>query len=112
MAPFNKPSNINPNTKKFVYFVAENLGNKHQTFHEEKNAADDLLDKMLKVIGREVLREKTPTIQDLERSLQDISARQNNMNKETVQEIRRLEDRKQISRETEYRFPGLLLLRS
>ena len=76
MAPFNKPSNINPNTKKFVYFAAENLGNKHQTLHEEKNAADDLLDKMLKVIGREVLREKTPTIQDLERSLQDISAQQ------------------------------------
>jgi len=76
MAPFNKPSNINPNTKKFVYFAAENLGNKHQTMHEEKNAADGLLDKMLKVIGREVLREKTPTIQDLERSLQDISAQQ------------------------------------
>jgi uncharacterized protein with von Willebrand factor type A (vWA) domain len=76
MAPFNKPSNINPNTKKFVYFAAENLGNKRQTLHEEKNAVDDLLDKMLKVIGREVLREKTPTIQDLERSLQDISTRQ------------------------------------
>lgn len=76
MVPFNKPSNINPNTKKFVYFAAENLGNKHQTMHEEKNAADGLLDKMLKVIGREVLREKTPTIQDLERSLQDISAQQ------------------------------------
>jgi uncharacterized protein with von Willebrand factor type A (vWA) domain len=76
MAPFNKPSNINPNTKKFVYFAAESLGNKHQTLHEENNAANDLLDKMLKVIGREVLREKTPTIQDLERSLQDISAQQ------------------------------------
>jgi uncharacterized protein with von Willebrand factor type A (vWA) domain len=76
MAPFNKPSNINPNTKKFVYFAAESLGNKHQTLHEEKNAANDLLDKMLKVIGREVLREKTPTLQDLERSLQDISAQQ------------------------------------
>ena len=76
MVPFNKPSNINPNTKKFVYFAAENLGNKHQTLHEEKNAANDLLDKMLKVIGREVLREKTPTIQDLERSLHDISAQQ------------------------------------
>ena len=76
MAPFNKPSNINPNTKKFVYFAAESLGNKHQTLHEEKNAADDLLDKMLRVIGREVLREKTPTLQDLERSLQDISAQQ------------------------------------
>jgi len=76
MAPFNKPSNINPNIKKFVYFAAESLGNKHQTLHEENNAANDLLDKMLKVIGREVLREKTPTIQDLERSLQDISAQQ------------------------------------
>ncbi len=73
MAPFNKASTINPNTKKFVYYAAENIGSK---YHEEKNAADGLLDKMLKVIGREVLREKTPTIQDLERSLQDISAQQ------------------------------------
>jgi uncharacterized protein with von Willebrand factor type A (vWA) domain len=76
MVPFNKRSNTNPNTKKFIYFAAENLGNKHQTQHGQNNATNDLLDKMLKVIGREVLREKTPTLQDLEQSLEALSAQQ------------------------------------
>ena len=76
MVPFNKRSNTNPNTKKFIYFAAENLGNKHQTQHGQNNATNDLLDKMLKVIGREVLREKTPTLQDLERSLEALSEQQ------------------------------------
>ena len=76
MVPFNKRSNTNPNTKKFIYSAAENLGNKHQTQHGQNNATNDLLDKMLKVIGREVLREKTPTLQDLERSLEALSAQQ------------------------------------
>jgi uncharacterized protein with von Willebrand factor type A (vWA) domain len=75
MVSFNKCSKSNSDTKKFVYFAAENLGNKYQT-SQENNIANDLLDKMLKVIGREILREKTPTIQDLERSLQAISQQQ------------------------------------
>ena len=72
MVPFNNRSKNNPDTKKFVYFAAENGGNKYQTL-QQKNTANDLLDKMLKLIGREILREKTPTIQDLEQSLQAIS---------------------------------------
>src|SRR5438309_10314861 len=76
MVSFNKHSNTNPNTKKFIYFAAENLSNKHQTQHGLNNATNDLLDKMLKVIGREVLREKTPTLQDLERSLEALSEQQ------------------------------------
>ncbi|HET7148349.1 MAG TPA: VWA domain-containing protein [Candidatus Nitrosopolaris sp.] len=76
MAPSSRRSDPRLYTKKFVYFAAENLENKDQTLHGEKNLANDLFDKMLKIIGREVLREKTPTIQDLERSLQDISVQE------------------------------------
>ncbi|MFY9796950.1 MAG: VWA domain-containing protein [Candidatus Nitrosopolaris sp.] len=72
MAPFNNHSKSNPDTKKFVYFGTENGGDKYQTLLEQAKIANDLLDKMLKVIGREILREKTPTIQDLERSLQSL----------------------------------------
>ncbi|MGC1927598.1 MAG: VWA domain-containing protein [Candidatus Nitrosopolaris sp.] len=85
MVPFNKRSQSNPDTKKFVYFAAENRGNKHPTLHEQKNTANDLLDKMLKVIGREILREKTPTIQDLERSLQAISPQQQHEQRDSTQ---------------------------
>jgi uncharacterized protein with von Willebrand factor type A (vWA) domain len=45
---------------------------------------------MFSVIGREVLREKTPSLQDLERSLQDLSApKQKEQHGETGQKINR-----------------------
>lgn len=85
MVQFNKHIKSNPDTKKFVYLAAENLGTKHQTPHQQKNIANDLLDKMLKVIGREILREKTPTIQDLESSLQAIEQQQEHQQRDKTQ---------------------------
>jgi uncharacterized protein with von Willebrand factor type A (vWA) domain len=85
MVPFNRHSTTNTNTKKFVYFAADSLGNKQQTQHEQKNIANDLLDKMLKVIGREVLREKTPTLQDLERSLEVLVAQHQHERRDSTQ---------------------------
>ncbi len=73
MVSFNNKSNGDPDTKKFVYFGAENDGDKHQNQLGKPKIPNELLDKMLKVIGREILREKTPTIQELEQSLQSIS---------------------------------------
>jgi uncharacterized protein with von Willebrand factor type A (vWA) domain len=73
MLRFNNKSNSDPDTKKFVYFGAENDGDKHQKLLEQPKIPNELLDKMLKVIGREILREKTPTIQELEQALQSIS---------------------------------------
>jgi hypothetical protein len=81
MVPFNNKSNTDPDIKKFVYFSAENNGDKHQKLLEQPKIPNEVLDKMLEVIGREVLREKTPTIQELEQSLQSIS-RQKQMSKE------------------------------
>lgn len=86
MVPFNKRSNTNPSTKKFVYFATESLGNEHQTRQEQKNAANDLLDKLLKMIGREVLREKTPTLQELERSLEALSAQHQQEHRDSAQD--------------------------
>ncbi len=73
MVPFNNKSNTDPDIKKFVYFGAENDDDKHKKLLEQPKIPNELLDKMLKVIGREILREKTPTIQELEQSLQLIS---------------------------------------
>src|SRR5215467_6067002 len=73
MVPSNNKSNTDPDIKKFVYFGAENDGDKHQKLLEQSKIQNELLDKMLKVIGREILREKTPTIQELEQTLQSIS---------------------------------------
>jgi len=64
-------------TKKFVYFSAAPMNNEETEQEENKITSDDL-DKMLKVLGREAIREKTPTIRDLERSLQVLLASQGN----------------------------------
>jgi uncharacterized protein with von Willebrand factor type A (vWA) domain len=83
MVPFNNKSNTDPDIKKFVYFSAENNGDKHQKLLEQPKIPNEVLDKMLEVIGREVLREKTPTIQELEQSLQSIS-RQKQLERSTT----------------------------
>ncbi len=58
--------------KKFVYFSA--TSNTKKLEQDRSEITSNLLDKTLKLIGREALREKTPTIQDLERSLQGLMA--------------------------------------
>ena len=66
---------------------------------------------MLKVIGREVLREKTPTIQDLEQSLQ-IYQRGNNMNKEDGPGNKETKGLETDIKGNGIPVPGPLLLRS
>jgi len=64
-------------TRRFVYFPATSA-NKREAEQEQDKITSDHWDKMLKVVGREAIREKTPTIQDLERSLQMLVATQGN----------------------------------
>lgn len=60
-------------SKKFVYFALDDEG-QQQKQQQEKGGSDlpkDVLDKLLKTMGREALREKTPSLQELEQSLQN-----------------------------------------
>jgi uncharacterized protein with von Willebrand factor type A (vWA) domain len=62
-----------PGSKKFVYFGLDDEG-QQQKQQQEKGGSDlpkDVLDKLLKAMGREALREKTPSLQELEQSLQN-----------------------------------------
>lgn len=62
-----------PGSKKFVYFGLDDEG-QQQKQQQEKGGSDlpkDVLDKLLKTMGREALREKTPSLQELEQSLQN-----------------------------------------
>jgi uncharacterized protein with von Willebrand factor type A (vWA) domain len=62
-----------PGTKKFVYFVPEIEGEvQKQQRQGESELARDVLDKLLKAAGREALKEKTPSLQELEQSLQGV----------------------------------------
>lgn len=62
-------------TKKYVYYPAEDQGQQQQQQQKGKSElAKDVLDKLLKAAGREVLREKTPTMQELEQALQEAMA--------------------------------------
>ena len=68
-------SNDSPGSKGFVYFPHEDLKesqNRREEEQQEQNISNELLDKLLRTIGREVLREKIPNLQELEQTLQDI----------------------------------------
>src|ERR1044072_7534844 len=70
-------SNDSPGSKGFVYFPYEDLKESQHRREEEQreqNISDELLNKLLRTIGREVLREKIPNLQELEQTLQDILA--------------------------------------
>jgi uncharacterized protein with von Willebrand factor type A (vWA) domain len=60
-------------SKKYVYFPLDKEG-QQQKQEQQKGASEtpkDVLDRLLKAAGREALREKTPTLQELEQALQN-----------------------------------------
>jgi uncharacterized protein with von Willebrand factor type A (vWA) domain len=60
-------------SKKYLYFPLESEANSQEKQEgRQQELPKDLLDKLLKGIGREALKEKTPTLQELEQSLQGI----------------------------------------
>src|SRR5437868_13751631 len=68
-------SNDSPGSKGFVYFPHEDLKesqNRREEAQQEQNISNELLDKLLRTIGREVLREKIPNLQELEQTLKNI----------------------------------------
>lgn len=60
-------------SKKYVYFpIDSEASSREQQVGKQQEIPKDLLDRLLKGIGREALREKTPSLQELEQSLQGI----------------------------------------
>ncbi len=55
---------------KYVYFYT--TLNEEETEQKQSEITNELLDKTLRLIGREALKEKTPSIEDLKRSLQGL----------------------------------------
>ena len=66
-------SNHRKGAKTYVYFPSQgNEDNQNKQQEQSYDLSKDTVDKLLNVIGREVLREKTPTMQELEQSLQGV----------------------------------------
>ncbi len=61
-----------PGSKKFLYFPLDKEGQEQQQQQNqrEQELPRDVLDRLLKGLGREALREKTPSLQELEQALQ------------------------------------------
>ncbi|HEX7033963.1 MAG TPA: VWA domain-containing protein [Nitrososphaera sp.] len=63
--------NSTPGSKKFLYFPLDKESQEQQQQSQgSKELPRDVLDKLLKALGREALREKTPSLQELEQVLQ------------------------------------------
>jgi len=64
------------NSKDFIYFPlkkesSNNTSNKKFEDQGEQNINLDLLEDLLKTIGREILKERTPSLEELEQTLQE-----------------------------------------
>jgi uncharacterized protein with von Willebrand factor type A (vWA) domain len=64
------PSRSDAGSKKYVYFPSDREGEQQQQQKGGRELPRDVLDRLLKIAGREALREKTPTFQELEQALQ------------------------------------------
>lgn len=63
--------NSQPGSKRFVYFPLNKEGQQQeQQRGGDRELPRDVLDMLLKTLGREALREKTPSLQELEQALQ------------------------------------------
>lgn len=60
-------------SKKFIYFPLDKEGqDQRQVSQGERDLSKDMLDQLFKAIGREALKEKTPSLQELEQTLQGV----------------------------------------
>src|SRR3712207_2511366 len=60
-------------SKKFIYFPLNKEGQEQrQESQGQHELPRNMLDKLLKAIGREALKEKTPSLQELEQTLQGV----------------------------------------
>jgi uncharacterized protein with von Willebrand factor type A (vWA) domain len=73
-------------SKKFVYFPRDIEGQEQkQQDQGERELPRDMLDKLLKALGREALREKTPSLQELEQALQGMMSQQEQQEQQAQQ---------------------------
>lgn len=60
-------------SKKFTYFPLDKEGQeRRQKMQSENETLSDMLDKLLRAVGREALKEKTLSLQELEQTLQGL----------------------------------------
>lgn len=70
----NNNSGTPAGSKKYLYFPLDKEGQEQQQQQQQsqgnRELPRDILDKLLKALGREALKEKTPSLQELEQTLQ------------------------------------------
>ncbi len=73
---------LQPNTKNFVYFLNQ------EKDHEKSSTeiSNNILQKILQTMAKQVLKEKTPNIQDLDRILQGVIQQSNEKSEENQDE--------------------------
>jgi uncharacterized protein with von Willebrand factor type A (vWA) domain len=72
---------LQPNTKNFVYFLNQEDENKKSN----TGVSNNMLQKILQTMAKQVLKEKTPNLQDLDRILQGVIQQSNEKSEEENQ---------------------------
>jgi len=81
-----KARTLQHNMVNFLYFLNEKKNSKGS----DSDVSNEQLSKILKAVAKQVIKEKTPSVQDLERVLQGITQEQSSqseMNEESKNEL-------------------------
>ena len=78
--------NSTSGSKDFVYFLRQGDDQQQQpnvdNRKRQQGISNDMLDKLLKAVGREALKERTPNLDEIEQTLQNIISQHSTINKE------------------------------
>jgi uncharacterized protein with von Willebrand factor type A (vWA) domain len=89
-------NNSRSGTKEFVYFPAEETEDQKYRTREDQNSqniSNEILEKLLQVIGREALRERTPNLQQLEQILEEVISKEAEHSNSKQQPVKKRETR-------------------
>jgi uncharacterized protein with von Willebrand factor type A (vWA) domain len=95
MASPNNNSGTPAGGKKYLYFPLDKKGQEQQQQQQSQGNRElprDILDKLLKALGREALKEKTPSLQELEQTLQGAMSSMQQQDQQQQQQSQQRQD--------------------
>ena len=115
MASPNNNSGTPAGSKKYLYFPLDKEGQEQQQQQQQsqgnRELPRDILDKLLKALGREALKEKTPSLQELEQTLQGAMSSMQQQDQQQQQQSQQREGARAGAAAEDRGDSGMLLVR-
>ena len=114
-SPNNNNSGTPAGSKKYLYFPLDKEGQEQQQQQQQsqgnRELPRDILDKLLKALGREALKEKTPSLQELEQTLQGAMSSMQQQDQQQQQQLQQRQGARAGAAAEDRGDSGMLLVR-